>query len=230
MTQEIKKGDFVEVEFVGKLKETGDVVDTNIREAAQKHGILNPDGNYDTVVACIGSKQLMPGIDDGLVGKHMGAYTFELKPEQGFGRKNPKLIQLIATSKFTSQQIMPQVGLHVDVDGMRGVVRTVTGGRTIVDFNHPLSGKEVIYDVTVKKIITDEKEKLHAVIEKHLGIKDFTIEINGSHAKVIVSKEIPPELGKQISFQIVRMITSLTNIDFVHKDSEKLKESPDATA
>jgi len=222
---EIKQGDFVEVEFVGKLKETGEVVDTNIREEAQKHGILNPNGNYDVVVACIGSKQLLPGIDDGLVGKEIGTYIFDLRPEQGFGRKNPKLIQLIATQKFHQQNVLPQTGLQVEIDGMLGIVRTVTGGRTIVDFNHPLSGRDVVYEVTVKRIITDEKEKLQAVVEKHLGIKDAIIEIEGSSAKVIVSKEIPPEIGKQLSLQVVRMIPSLKKLDFVHKDALEKKPS-----
>ncbi|TAL56174.1 MAG: peptidylprolyl isomerase [Nanoarchaeota archaeon] len=226
MADEIKQGDFVEIDFVGKLKETGDIVDTNIRSVAQENGILNPQGNYETVIACIGSQQLLPGIDEGLVGKITGSsYTFDLKPEFGFGRKNPKLIQLIALSKFTSQNIEPMAGLQVEVDGMLGIVRSVTGGRVIVDFNHPLSGKAVIYEVTVKRMITDDKEKLHAVLEKHLGMKNFTIDIKDSYAKVIVEKEIPPPLGQTIGLQIVRMIPALKKVDFVNKEVEKKQET-----
>ncbi len=219
MTHAIEQGDFVEVEFVGKLKENGEIVDTNKREIAQQAGILSPQGNYEPVIACIGSKQLLPGIDDGLVGKTLGTHTFDLLPEQGFGRKNPKFIQLIATSKFIQNKVNPIPGLPVEIDGMRGTVRSAAGGRTIVDFNHPLSGREVVYEVTVNKIITDREEKLRAVLEKHLGIKEFTIEIDDTHAKVTLSKDIPPQLGQQLALQIVRMIPQLKKLDFVQKDT-----------
>jgi FKBP-type peptidyl-prolyl cis-trans isomerase 2 len=220
MSEVIAKGDFVEVEFVGRLKETGEVVDTNKEAIAKEHDFHNPKSRYEPVIAMIGAQQLMPGIDEGLVGKDLGTYTFELSPEKAFGRKNPKFIQLIATQKFLKEKIEPYHGLQVDVDGSVGTVRSVTGGRTIVDFNHPLSGKDVVYDVTVLKIIRDEKEKLEVVIQKHLGMDTASIEMVNHEAKVTVDKDLPPELGAALGQQIGRMIPSLKKIDFVHKDTK----------
>ncbi|EFK97351.1 peptidylprolyl isomerase FKBP-type, partial [sediment metagenome] len=46
--------------------------------------------------------------------------------------------------------IRPMPGLPVNIDGMYGIIRTVAGGRVIVDFNHPLSGKEIVYNSKLK--------------------------------------------------------------------------------
>ncbi len=179
----------------------------------------------------VGAGQLLPGVDKGLVGKTVGTYTFDLPAEEGFGRKNPKLIQLIATSKFHEQKIAPQPGLQVEVDGAVGIVRSVAGGRTIVDFNHPLSGKEVVYTVTVKRIITDEAEKLASVLKKQLGMTDSVITLKDGEATVGVSHDIPPVLGQQLGMQIVRMIPSLKKVSFVLKDAPlaENKESSDSS-
>ncbi|MCH8980513.1 hypothetical protein IH922_00675 [candidate division KSB1 bacterium] len=50
--------------------------------------------------------------------------------------------------------------MQINIDGMMGIIKTAGGGRCLVDFNHPLSGKEVTYTIKVNKIITDDKEKL----------------------------------------------------------------------
>ena len=46
-----------------------------------------------------------------------------------------------------------------------GIVRSVSGGRVIVDFNHPLSSKDVHYDVEVLKIVTDKKDQIQAFFQ-----------------------------------------------------------------
>ena len=53
--------------------------------------------------------------------------------------------------------------MQLNIDGVVGTVKTVTGGRTLVDFNHPLSGRELVYEVQVKKVVTDTQQKV-----KHL--------------------------------------------------------------
>ena len=48
-------------------------------------------------------------------------------------------------ANFKKQNIIPYLGLQVNIDGILGIIRTVTPGRAIIDFNHPLSGKNLIY-------------------------------------------------------------------------------------
>ena len=50
-----------------------------------------------------------------------------------------------------SQTLNPIPSLPVNIDNLNGIIRTVSGGRVIVDFNHPLSGRVLSYNVKVNK-------------------------------------------------------------------------------
>ncbi|MFS6939009.1 hypothetical protein ACDX33_11095, partial [Neisseria animaloris] len=73
--------------------------------------------------------------------------------EEAFGKRQVNLIKLVPTNIFTKQNMTPVPGLHVNLDGIYGVIRSVSGGRTIVDFNHPLSSHDLVYEVDIKRIV-----------------------------------------------------------------------------
>ncbi|MBI2137112.1 peptidylprolyl isomerase [Candidatus Woesearchaeota archaeon] len=177
MADVLKKGDFVELDYTGRLAEDGVVFDTTFEDVAKKNGLFQEGTKYGPVKICLGQRQVIEGLDEGLIGRDIGkTYKFRIPPEGAFGQKDARLIQLIATSKFTKQEIAPMPGLQVNIDGMLGTIRTVSGGRTLVDFNHPLSGKEIEYEATPKRVITETAEKLNAIMNI-LGIKmEYTLE------------------------------------------------------
>ena len=218
----INKNDFVEIEYTGKTKEGSIVFDTTNEKIAKDNAIHNESQTYGPVVICIGEKQVLPGIDDQLSGKDTEkSYTIELSPEQGFGKKNAKLIQLINTAKFRKQGIMPAPGLQVNIDGMMGTVKTVTGGRTIVDFNHPLSGRELVYDIKVNRIITEDAKKIEEYLKVQLSQKDVKVTITEGNAKVELQRELPKEIAKQISKKLTGLIPSIKKLEFVKKEEQK---------
>ena len=63
-------------------------------------------------------------------------------------------------------------------------LKTSQAGRTIVDFNHPLSGKEVVYSVKVSKVITEDKEKVKAYIKMALNTKDVEVKLENEKAEI----------------------------------------------
>src|SRR3989338_3253481 len=198
----IKKNDFIEVSYTGKTKEENFVFDTTEETVAKEAGIYNPEGKYGTLIICVGQHHLLPGLDKFVEGKDLGNFTVELPPEEAFGKKNAKLIQLIPTSKFIQQRIQPKVGLQVTIDGHLGVIKTVTGGRTLVDFNHTLSGKNVLYEISIKKKITDQKEQALSLLKMRLGLTEVTLDIT-EHTLVIRSKHnIPEPIQEQMSKEI----------------------------
>ena len=149
----IKEKDFIEIEYTGMTKDNL-VFDTTDEKLAKKEGIAQPNAIYGPTVICIGQGQVIEGLDKQLIDKEIGKeYTVELQPEEAFGKKSAQLIQLVSTRKFKQNEIMPQPGLQVDIDGMNGIIKTVTGGRTLVDFNHPLSGKVIEYKFKIIKKI-----------------------------------------------------------------------------
>lgn len=222
MTNTVKMGDFVELDYTGKL-EDGSVFDTTI-EAVAKNNQMGQEHHahaYKPLKICVGKGHLLKGLDNKLEGKEIGkTYSLRLVPEEAFGKKSPQYIQLIATSKFTKDKIMPFPGLQVNVDGLMGVVKTVTGGRTIVDFNHPLAGKSLDYEVTVRKIIVDDAEKLSALIEL-IGLKAVSKVENGS-AQITSEQEIPKEFADKFSDDIKEAIPSIGNVSYSVQGAKSL--------
>lgn len=103
------------------------------------------------------------GVDTFLVGKDLGEYNIELKPEDAFGKRNPKLIQMVPIKVFVQNKINPIPGAMFNFDGRLAKILTVSGGRVMIDFNNPISGKEVEYKVIVKRKVDDKKEQVDAL-------------------------------------------------------------------
>ncbi|MCH8003749.1 MAG: peptidylprolyl isomerase [Nanoarchaeota archaeon] len=209
----VSKKDFIEIEYTGKLKEENVIFDTTDEKVAKENNLESH--GYEPVVICVGEEQLLKGIDKNLEGKDIGKeYDIVIRPEDAFGKKNAKLIQLIPTSKFKKQNIQPMPGIQLNIDGMVGTIKTVSGGRTLVDFNHPLAGKELTYKIKINKKITDDKEKLKGYLKLSLGTKDFEIEISNNDAKIKLKNTIPKEAEERLKNKIIELIPNIKKVDF----------------
>jgi FKBP-type peptidyl-prolyl cis-trans isomerase 2 len=214
----IKKDDFVEVDYTGKLAETGEVFDTTVPDVAMNAGM---DGKkLAPVIIQVGKNWLLPGVEKQLEGKEIGtSYNMKLSAEEGFGKKSTKLIQLIATGKFKQQNVVPMPGMQVEIDGIMGMIRTVSGGRAIVDFNHPLAGKALDYEIVARRKVTDAKEKIDAML-KMLGLKaDSKVEAG----KAAITAELPEEVKKGLQEEITKAIPEIKSVEFSKPEK---KESP----
>lgn len=220
----LKKRDFVEIEYNGKLKEGGTIFDTTDEAKAKELGIHNANANYGPVIICIGEYQVIKGIDDQLTGKEPNKnYSFEVKPEEGFGKKNPKLLKIVSSAIFRKQNINPMVGLQVTVDGILGTIRSVTGGRVVLDFNHPLSGRNLVYDIRVNEVVTDKKKQLESYLELSLGLKDIEISLENNEAKVTLPLELPKDTKEKLTKKILELI-KIKKIEFFKKEEKPKNE------
>ncbi|MBW2987036.1 peptidylprolyl isomerase [Candidatus Woesearchaeota archaeon] len=193
MAETISKGDFIQIEYSGEVE--GKLFDTTDEAKAKQAGIHNPSGKYGTVTICVGEGHLLKGLEDFIIGKEIGKeYSVKLEPEQAFGKKNAQLIKLIPKNKFTSQQINPVPGLQVNIDGAIATIKSISGGRVLVDYNHPLSGKDVDYKIKAVKKITDMKEKINAVIymETHFKEDNYQLEVKENKATITFKSESSP--------------------------------------
>jgi len=195
----LKEKDFVELDYTGSFREDGEIFDTTDEKVAREHKLRGD--KYGSVTICLGKGHLLRGLEQKLIGKELGKHRIELTAEEAFGKKNPKLISLIPTQNFIKNQIRPEPGLPVNIDGMVGVVRSVTGGRTIVDFNHPLAGKDVVYEVEMKRIVSDPKEKVMALV-KILTSQDGEVNLESGEATVTMKQEVPKEAVEGLSKEI----------------------------
>jgi len=209
----LKEGDFVELDYTGKIVEEGIVFDTTLEEVAKQNNLYDPKAKYGSVKICLGKKHVIAGLDINLVGKETGKqYVFIIPPEEAFGNKDPKMIQLISTNKFRDQKITPMPGLQVNMDGVLGTIKTVSGGRTVVDFNHPLSGKKLEYEVSVHRVIIDLNEKVDATL-KLLGI-NMEKEVVGEQLTLKSSEEVSKELQDKLTKAITETVKEIKNVSF----------------
>jgi len=219
----LKEKDFIELEYTGKIKEDNLIFDTTDKEIAKKNNLFEEKVEYKPITICIGQEQIIKGLDKALPGKELNQkYTVEVRSEDAYGKKNAKLIQLISTSKFLKQKIQPLPGLQVNIDGMMGLIKTVSGGRTLVDFNHPLAGKDLVYDIKINKVVTDDKEKINSILKVNLGMKDTDIKVEDKKATISTKQEIPKELQEELKKKIKELLPNLEEITIVK--SEKKQE------
>jgi len=208
----IKKGDFIEIEYTG-MTDDKSVFDTTDENLAREKNIHHSKTEYGPAIVCIGEKHLVAGLDEQLAGKEPGKHTINLSPEQAFGSKDPKMIQLIATSKFKKQGINPTVGLQLVIDNVIGTIKTVTGGRTIVDFNHPLAGKNITYNVNVKRVVQDKKEKALALLKLEFRIGDNNAEFKDKKLVIKSDKPVPEAVKTHITHR-VKDLTGVEEVEF----------------
>lgn len=220
----IKKGDFVELEYTGRIKSGDMVFDTTDEKKAKENNIHNPQMKYGPVIICLGQEQLLKGLEDEIEGKEIGKeYTIELPPEKAFGKKNAKLIKMIPYGIFRKQGIEPQPGLQVTVDGMMGIVKTA-GGRCLVDFNNPLSGRDVVYNLKVNRIVTDDKEKVKSFVSIALNLKDADVDLKEGKAEIKIKKELPKEIEKMMQEQLLPLVPAVKELKFIVEKKEAKKE------
>ena len=217
----ISKKDFIEIEYTGRIKEDNSIFDTTDRKVAKENNMKSRE-EFGPVIVCVGENQVLKGLDISLEGKEAGAeYDVAINPKDAFGSKNPKLIQMIPTSKFIQQKIQPMPGLQLNIDGIVGTVKTVGGGRALIDFNHPLAGKELSYKVKINKKVTDPKEQLVGYLRLVLGMKDLEAEINEKKAKVTLKTEIPKEVQEEISNKLTVLISGIDKVEFAVNQKNK---------
>ena len=111
----------------------------------------------------LGTGQLAPAMEARLIGLAEGArQTFELAPGEAFGERNPELLQRVKLSLLhelgdpDAQYGLGDVVQFPTPDGQgayAGVVREVGEGWLLFDFNHPLAGQPVRFEVQVLGVL-----------------------------------------------------------------------------
>ncbi|MCK5283298.1 MAG: peptidylprolyl isomerase [Nanoarchaeota archaeon] len=219
----IQKNDFIEISYTGKMKEDDIIFDTTDEKIAKDNEL--GQNALGPIVICVGQGQILGGIDKNLVGKEAEKeYDIVLQPEEAFGKKSAKLIQLMPAKKFRDNNIVPQPGLQVNIDDEIGIIKTASGGRILVDFNHPLSGKVVEYNVKIIRKVEDDKEKILGYFKTTLGLKDIKADVKEGKAAIEFKNEFPKEVQEELRKKLKEIIPSIKEIEF-RKTEEKKEDN-----
>ncbi|HEX7764689.1 MAG TPA: peptidylprolyl isomerase [Cellvibrio sp.] len=117
------------------------------------------DSNFerDPATFTVGDGNLLPGFEKALFGMLEGEHkTLVIKPEDGFGQRNPNNIQEIARSQFSPDLELSEGLMLSFADAQKtelpGVVQRFDDEVVVVDFNHPLAGRDILFEVAIIKI------------------------------------------------------------------------------
>ena len=141
----VEKNDSVTLTFTGTL-DNGDefmVMDST-----------NP------LTVSIGESELPPTIENGLIGLSEGEQRkIVVTPDEGYGPRQKDLLQTITNKEFR-ERVKPKPGMIVHMNTTReghevkvpATVIEVTDDGVVIDYNHPLAGHNLTYQITIVSI------------------------------------------------------------------------------
>lgn len=154
MSEEIVEvDDTVKVNYIGKF-ESGEVFDSSIEEKAKNSENYNPERNYEPLVVKIGAKEVIEGFEKALLGmKKSEEKKVTIRPEEAYGNFEASLVQTIPMSSFESAGVTPQAGQLLNTGVGIGRVTKINSSDVEVDFNSPMAGKTLIFEIKAEEII-----------------------------------------------------------------------------
>jgi len=116
------------------------------------------DSTFDKQPATfkVGDGNLLPGFEVALYGFKAGdKRSLQIEPENAFGQPNPQNVQVMPRSQFADMELSE--GLLVIFNDaanaeLPGVVKAFDDAQVTVDFNHPLAGKTLSFDVEIIEV------------------------------------------------------------------------------
>ncbi len=139
---QVKQNDTVKVHYTGKLAD-GQVFDSS-------------EGK-EPIEFTLGQGQLIPGFEKGLIDMKVNEKkTINIPKDEAYGEPRQELIQEVQKDQLP-EEIKPEVGMGLvsktpDGREMNLVVAEVKDDTIVVDGNHPLAGKDLVFDLEVVEI------------------------------------------------------------------------------
>lgn len=140
---QVKQNDNVKVHYTGKLT-NGEVFDSSLER--------------EPIQFTVGQGQIIPGFEKGIIDmKENEKKTVEIPKEEAYGEVREDLIQEVPKSQLP-QDIEPKVGMALvsktpEGQEMNLIVKDVKEDSIVVDANHPLAGKDLVFDLEVVEIV-----------------------------------------------------------------------------
>jgi FKBP-type peptidyl-prolyl cis-trans isomerase 2 len=176
--EHMEKGDIIRLQF-DTYTDDGKLVETTDEKKAKDNGIYDEHSSYKPIVTILGAGRLLKDLEDDIRKANVGdVKEILLPPEKAFGVRDTNSVKvnsyrevqrsLIEEEKRagrSGKDAYPEPGKMVRIGDKFGKILTVTAGRVVVDFNHPLAGKSIKYNYTVLEKLEGEEKKIGAIIE-----------------------------------------------------------------
>lgn len=217
------EGDFIVLEYTIRVKETGNIVDTTNEELAKKEGIYETGRLYGPTLIVLGKGWLNKYVEEKIKELDVGGEAeIEVPPEKAFGERDPSKVRVFSIREFRRRGYRVQVGDVVEVGGEKGIVKSVTGGRVIIDFNHPLAGKTLVYKIKIVRKLEETEEKIKGLARRYLQIpeEELKIEYDPGEKRVVI--EIPTKYMARKDIQYAKILLVTDIYDMLKDEVDKV--------
>jgi FKBP-type peptidyl-prolyl cis-trans isomerase SlpA len=141
--------------------QTGTSVTLHFSLALENGHIVDSNFEGSPATFSVGDGNLLPGFESSLLGLEVGdEREFIISPENAFGQHNAQNVQAVDRGNFDETEL--EIGSILSFqngDGeLPGVIIALEENQVMVDFNHPLSGKNIVFQV---KIVEINPERVH---------------------------------------------------------------------
>ncbi|MDD3791673.1 MAG: FKBP-type peptidyl-prolyl cis-trans isomerase [Candidatus Bathyarchaeota archaeon] len=232
----LQKGDFILIDYVAKVKETNEVFDTTNEDVAKKERLHKEGEIHEPKLVVVGESWVLKALDDSLLTAEVGKpANVEIPADKAFGPRDPEKIRRVPVKQLYAKEINPIVGARIEYQGKMATIRSVGAGRVLLDFNPPLAGRTLIYDLTVTQKLNKAEEKIVALIHRRIPVVEenkFKITIKAKNLSIDMPEETFYVEGVQIAkrgiaMDIQKFLPDLIEIKFVETfKSEPKPETP----
>ncbi len=210
----VREGDLVLVDYTVRVKETGELVETTLEDVAKSEG-AGQGGPFEPRLVIPGKGFLLKAIEDELIGMEPGQEKrFEIPPEKAFGPRDPNKVKVIPLRRLRDVEGPITVGSRITVDGREGIVRSIGSGRVTIDFNPYLAGKTLQCEVKVVKILTEERERIKALLHNRIPdveAEKFKIRVRKPEVRI----ELPNEAYLLPAIQVAKRALAKDLMEYV---------------
>lgn len=143
MTKTVKTGDTIMLHYTGKYK---------------KGKVFDSTGKGNPIPVEVGAGEIIKGLENAVIGMQPGENkTVVIQPEEGFGNYDEKRLIEIPKKSFP-ENISPEKGMELQLVNKQGqalpvVVTEILDKSIMLDANHPLAGKVLVFDIELVKIV-----------------------------------------------------------------------------
>ncbi|MUN28597.1 FKBP-type peptidyl-prolyl cis-trans isomerase [Sulfuracidifex metallicus] len=220
-----KDKDFLLVDYTEKVKESGEIIDTTLEEEAKKAGIYSEDKSYGPVLVILGQGDVVKGLEEALYNAEVGnEKTVEIAPEKAYGNRDNTKIKIVSLSELKRQGINPYPNMVLRLnDGGLATVKSVSGGRVILDLNHPLAGKVIVYTFKVEKVLDTQEDKVKALLGRWFKKVGDKISIDMLSEKK-VKLTMPKELLLLENVQLLKYLAAKDIVKYVYPEGSVVFE------
>lgn len=223
----MKKGDIVYTGYEARIKENDQLFGTTDEELAKTEDIYDENTVYGPIPIVIGQQSVLKGADHSLLKATVGKeYIVEVKPPDAYGERDPHKVEIVSHREFRRQKITPEVGLDVIIKNKPARITAVTAGRVMVDFNHRLAGRTLVYKYKITKKVGAAKDKVLACIDMHYGKpEEFKVTVKSQEAVLTLPEVCKYDQKWFLSkYRVVNDLKNIVNLNKIVLVEEYLKK------